>query len=253
MDQWLARVDRLSCAPSDTALCLNGGRFRVEAEWRTPQGRTGRARAVPLTADTGYFWFFGAANVEAVVKVLDACTAPTPRFWVFAAGLTDVEVDLTVADTASGEVRASGLYRVSAIFERRKRLSGPGASFSAIAPLRRRGLRRRLTVALAFAALGPVIAVSLVAVLLIFSSVEQGIEFEAVRGLQVARGLLLQQVQRIAAGAAGVGQDQALLRALADKSARCPPADAPSNAMRSTSMPSTSALSAMKRAPAFTS
>jgi len=106
MDQWLQRVNLLSCAPSDTALCLNGGRFRVEAEWRTPQGRTGRARAVPLTTDTGYFWFFGEANVEAVVKVLDACTGANPRFWVFAAGLTNVEVDLTVADTATGATRA---------------------------------------------------------------------------------------------------------------------------------------------------
>jgi len=106
MEEWLERVNRLSCAPSDTALCLNGGRFRVEAEWRTPQGRTGRARGVPLTADTGYFWFFGEANVEAVVKVLDACTGANPRFWVFAAGLTNVEVDLTVADTIAGTTRA---------------------------------------------------------------------------------------------------------------------------------------------------
>ena len=52
-----------------------------------------------------------------------------------------------------------------------------------------------------------------VAVLLIFSSVEQGIEFEAVRGLQVARGLFLQQVQRLAAGAAALGDDAVLLRA----------------------------------------
>jgi len=106
MEEWLERVNRLSCDSSDTALCLNGGRFRVEAEWRTPQGRTGRARAVPLTGDTGYFWFFGEANVEAVVKVLDACTGANPRFWVFAAGLTNVEVDLTVADTATGTTRA---------------------------------------------------------------------------------------------------------------------------------------------------
>jgi hypothetical protein len=106
MEEWLERVNRLSCDSSDTALCLNGGRFRVEAEWRTPQGRTGRARAVPLTADTGYFWFFGEANVEAVVKVLDACTGANPRFWVFAAGLTNVEVDLTVADTIAGTTRA---------------------------------------------------------------------------------------------------------------------------------------------------
>ncbi len=115
---------------------------------------------------------------------------------------------------SSGEVRASSMYRLSGIFDPRRR-SGPGASFSAVAPLRRRGLRRRVTAALVVAALGPVIAVSLVAIALIFSSVEQGIEFEAVRGLQVARGLFLQQVQRIATGAAGVGEDAGLLRALA--------------------------------------
>ncbi len=55
------------------------------------------------------------------------------------------------------------------------------------------------------------IAVSVVAVALIFSSVEQGIEFEAVRGLQVARGLFLQQVQEVAAGASALGDDPELL------------------------------------------
>ena len=50
---------------------------------------------------------------------------------------------------------------------------------------------------------------------LIFSSVEQGIEFEAVRGLQVARSLFLQQVQEVAAGAAALGDDPGLLRAQA--------------------------------------
>ena len=114
---------------------------------------------------------------------------------------------------SSGEVRTSNMYRLSGIFDPRRR-SGPGASFSAVAPLRRRGLRRRVTAALIVAALGPVLAVSLVAIALIFSSVEQGITFEAERGLQVARGLFLQQVQRIAAGAAGVSEDPALLRAL---------------------------------------
>jgi hypothetical protein len=44
--------------------------------------------------------------VEAVVKVLDACSFPgAPRFWVFAAGLTNVEVVLTVTDTATGAVK----------------------------------------------------------------------------------------------------------------------------------------------------
>jgi two-component system NtrC family sensor kinase len=120
---------------------------------------------------------------------------------------------------ASDSVRASNIYRLSSLFDAKGRRSGPGASYSTVAPLRRRGLRRRVTAALVVAALGPVIAVSLVAIALIFSSVEQGIEFEAVRGLQVARGLFLQQVQRIAANAAVVGEDPALLRALERKPA----------------------------------
>jgi two-component system NtrC family sensor kinase len=119
---------------------------------------------------------------------------------------------------SSGEVRASSMFRLSGLFNNPRR-TGPGASFSALAPLRRRGLRRRVTAALVVAALGPVIAVSLVAVALIFSSVEQGIEFEALRGLQVARGLFLQQVQTIAAGAGRLGEDGGLLHALSGKPA----------------------------------
>ncbi len=92
------------CFPGGTSLCLADHRFKVEAAWRTGDGRTGQGQAVALTGDTGYFWFFDANNVEAVVKVLDACTF-NQRFWVFAGGLTDVQVDLTVTDTASGAVR----------------------------------------------------------------------------------------------------------------------------------------------------
>ena len=64
----------------------------------------GTGTAIALTADTGYFWFFSASNVELVVKVLDACTFDD-RFWVYAAGLTDVEVTLTVTDVRNGTVR----------------------------------------------------------------------------------------------------------------------------------------------------
>jgi len=111
------------------------------------------------------------------------------------------------------DLRASSIFRVSSGFLRRG--AATMSSLTALAPLRRRGLRRRLTAALIVAALGPVMAVSAVAVALIFSSVEQGIEFEAVRGLQVARGLFLQQVQEVAGGAAGLSEDAALLGALA--------------------------------------
>ena len=92
------------CFPGATSLCLANHRFKAEAAWRRPDGQTGAGQAVALTGDTGYFWFFDASNVEAVVKVLDACTF-NQRFWVFAGGLTDVQVDLTVTDTASGAVR----------------------------------------------------------------------------------------------------------------------------------------------------
>jgi hypothetical protein len=93
------------CVPSDTVLCLNQGRFIVEADWRTSTGRSALAHAIPLTADTGYFWFFDAANVEVVTKVLDACSI-NARYWVFSAGLTNVEVVLRVTDTETGIVRA---------------------------------------------------------------------------------------------------------------------------------------------------
>ena len=58
-----------------------------------------------LTADSGYFWFFNAANAELFVKVKDACVPPFDHFWVFAAGLTNVRVVLTVTDSATDEVR----------------------------------------------------------------------------------------------------------------------------------------------------
>ncbi len=95
-----------ACLPTATTLCLGDGRFQVDSTWRTAEGDLGVGQAVPLTGDSGTFWFFGPDNVEAIVKVLDACGLPAFRsFWVFAAGLTDVEVTLKVTDTVSGEVR----------------------------------------------------------------------------------------------------------------------------------------------------
>src|SRR5262249_48368702 len=87
-----------TCVATATPLCLGGGRFTVTATWKTPQGQTGSAQAVPLTVDTGFFWFFGPDNVELLVKVLDGC-AFNGHHWVFAGGLTDVEVHLAVSDS----------------------------------------------------------------------------------------------------------------------------------------------------------
>ncbi len=90
-----------TCLQNATSLCLRDGRFRVTAAWSTSAGG-GAGYVRPLTADTGAFWFFDAANLEVVVKVLDGCPA-NGRFWVYAGGLTDLGVTLTVEDTVSGE------------------------------------------------------------------------------------------------------------------------------------------------------
>jgi len=93
-----------TCTPGATALCLSGGRFRVEAAWKDFQGNTGAGQAVGLTGDTGYFWFFSNTNVEAVVKVLDARPVNN-YFWVFYGALSNVQYTLTVTDTITGIVK----------------------------------------------------------------------------------------------------------------------------------------------------
>ncbi|MFY9549881.1 MAG: hypothetical protein WAU32_01910, partial [Thermoanaerobaculia bacterium] len=102
---WIAPAAPGPCVPNASTLCLNGGRFRVTATWRTAAGASGSGTGAPLTNDSGYFWFFNAANIEVVVKVLNACGTASNHFWVFAGGLTNVNVILTVTDTTNGTLR----------------------------------------------------------------------------------------------------------------------------------------------------
>jgi len=109
-------IDTGDTSPCDDsgsdALCLEEDRFEVTVDWATDQGTSGMGVASGLTDDTGYFWFFDPDNVEMVLKVLNACSLPPEvgggRFWVFAGGLTDVQVDIRVRDTETGLAR---LYR----------------------------------------------------------------------------------------------------------------------------------------------
>jgi plastocyanin len=93
----------IGCSESDTILCLDG-RFQVEARWQSAFGAAGSAHAVSLTRNSGYFWFFEPSNVEVIVKRLDACAIGRGQ-WFFAAGLTDVGVELRLTDTFTGEVK----------------------------------------------------------------------------------------------------------------------------------------------------
>jgi hypothetical protein len=85
-------------------LLLNNSRFQVDVKWTTADGATGQGQAVPLTGDTGYFWFFSSGNVELIIKVLNGCGL-NQRYWVFAGGLTNVHTQITVRDTRTGVVK----------------------------------------------------------------------------------------------------------------------------------------------------
>lgn len=85
------------CQPDAITLCLNQGRFEVTANFVTGS-TSGDAHVVGLTDDTGYLWFFSSDNVEIVVKVLNGCGV-NGHYWVFAGGLTNVDVCLRVTDS----------------------------------------------------------------------------------------------------------------------------------------------------------
>lgn len=98
------------CEPSETALCLRN-RFRIEVNWRDPRtGDTGVGRVLPGTDDSAFFWFFDPGNVELVVKLIDGRRV-NGHFWLFAGGLTDLEVTVHFTETLNGLTK---IYRKEA-------------------------------------------------------------------------------------------------------------------------------------------
>ncbi len=87
------------CYPSDEQLCL-AARFSVKTHWVTGS-TSGDGHALALVADTGAFWFFSPTNLEMLVKALDGC-AVNQKKWIFAGGLTNVNVTTTVTDLSTG-------------------------------------------------------------------------------------------------------------------------------------------------------
>ena len=90
-----------ACPPA--ALCLADGRFSVTARWRAA-GSEGAATPIAWTGKTGTFWFFSPSNAELAVKVLDG-RAVNGHVWVFYASLSDVDFDVEVLDTTTGQRR----------------------------------------------------------------------------------------------------------------------------------------------------
>ncbi len=94
------------CTAGATTLCLNNGRFRVQAIFSAPSLNISNApaQAVRLTSDTGYFWFFSSSNVEIVIKAVDGRLF-NGFYWVFYGALSDVQYTITVTDTVTGAVK----------------------------------------------------------------------------------------------------------------------------------------------------
>jgi hypothetical protein len=91
------RVPAQVQAPPPSTLSLLNGRFQITVTYSTGTA-SGQGTPVQLTPDTGYFWFFAAANVEMMIKVLNGCSLGG-HYWVFAGGLTNVQTSIVVTDT----------------------------------------------------------------------------------------------------------------------------------------------------------
>lgn len=93
-----------TCTPDANTLCL-GGRFKVSVAFVSGSG-SGPATTVPLAAnpDSGLFYFFGANNIEMLIKVLNGCPL-TSTYWVFFAATTNVQFTVTIVDETAGKTR----------------------------------------------------------------------------------------------------------------------------------------------------
>jgi hypothetical protein len=86
-----------ACPPA--AICLGpAGRFQVTVAWTAPPNQSGNGNPIPLSVDTGAFWFFTAGNYELVVKVLNGTTI-NGKWWVFYGALSNVQYVITVTDS----------------------------------------------------------------------------------------------------------------------------------------------------------
>ncbi len=107
----IARITTPSGCANATTLCIDyspgDGRFQIQVSYHTVQGGglSGSGHAIALSSlgvtEGGLFWFFGAANPEMLIKIIDGCSLGE-HFWVFFAATTNVGFTVTVADTATG-------------------------------------------------------------------------------------------------------------------------------------------------------
>lgn len=84
-----------------------GGKYAIDGANQLGLGWTDNVNTVHnviggrTAVDDECLWFFEPQNVEVLVRVLDGCPM-NDHYWVFAAGLANVEFEMTVTDTVLG-------------------------------------------------------------------------------------------------------------------------------------------------------
>lgn len=97
--------DKSVCAQGFPQLYLGYGVFHLTVTWRDPKsGASGRASGQSLTRDGGLFFFFGNANPEILVKMVDGRPV-NGHWWFFHAALTDLEYEIVVRESDTGVER----------------------------------------------------------------------------------------------------------------------------------------------------
>ena len=94
------------CSGADPdQLCLAEGRFLVEVDWTDQyNGGQGSGKALPQSAQSGFFAFFDDENTELGLKILDGRTV-NGNWWVFFGALSNVGYQVRVTDTATNPPR----------------------------------------------------------------------------------------------------------------------------------------------------
>ncbi len=88
-----------ACQPGPGTNCLLNRRFALTMTWHNQYNDTsGAGSAVPISDQTGAFYFTDKSDLELVAKLIDF----GDRIAVYYGALSDLEYDLTVTDTATG-------------------------------------------------------------------------------------------------------------------------------------------------------
>ena len=96
------------CVGDQRTLCLQDDRFQIRVRFEDPnKPELGfqDARKVDLTDRAGLFYFFNEQNVEMLIKVLNNCSGPTNRYWVFFSATTTLAFEVVVIDTEADELK----------------------------------------------------------------------------------------------------------------------------------------------------